>query len=71
MPLGTWYVISREVQNNSPPIPPNDAKNTPKIPPKTSYLGPPKGFSKFGNYVETRLNAYHHILTLSIAPVRS
>ena len=50
MPSGTWYIISREIQNSHPQYPPNDAQNTPKIPPKTSYLGPPKGLTKFGNY---------------------
>ena len=39
MPSGTWYIISREIQNSYPQM-------MPKIPPKTSYLGPPERIFK-------------------------
>ena len=43
MPSGTWYIISREVQNSYPQYPPNDAQNTPE---DSLFRAPPERIFK-------------------------
>ena len=42
MPSGTWYIISREIQNSYPP---NDAQNTPE---DFLFRAPRKDFQSLG-----------------------